>query len=139
MCLRWVHPAHQADIAHRSQLGAKAVFLKDRTNISHALHGAGIRCFQPHQDTQQGGFSAAGGSHQHQRTVYRQVQIPQNRNTAKGFVQVFYLDHPSTSPQRARLARRSAQAASVLSVADSSTITSVQANTSGVEMVILAR
>ncbi len=34
---------------------------------------------------------------------------------------------------------RSAQAASVLSVADSSTITSVQANTSGVEMVILAR
>ena len=59
---------------------------------------------------------------------------------AEAFAEVFDNDaHACTSPQRRAFTARSRRAATVDSSAESSTMTSVQANTSGVDRVILAR
>ena len=113
--------------------------MKDRAHPAHAGNSAGVRRFQPHQNSQQRGFSAAGRSHQDGRTGYRQVHIIKNQVGAKAFFDMLRLDHSATSPHSRRLICRNAAAARLDSAAERSTITSVQAKTSGVERVILAR
>ena len=132
--------AGQHKVGSSSQLRAEAVLLKDGRGPLHARDSAGIRCFQPHQDAQQRCFPAAGASHQHCRAIDRPCKILQNRRIAKAFAEVPYHNaHACTSPQRRIFAVRSSRAAAADSAADSSTITSVHANTSGVDSVILAR
>ena len=59
---------------------------------------------------------------------------------AEAFTEIGYHNaHTRTSPQRRVLAVRSRAAAAADSAADSSTMTSVHANTSGVDRVIFAR
>ena len=59
---------------------------------------------------------------------------------AEAFTEIGYHNaHTHTSPQRRVLAVRSRAAAAADSAADSSTMTSVHANTSGVDRVIFAR
>ena len=96
--------------------------------------------FQPQQDAQQRGLAAAGAAHQHHGAFHRPGKALQNRRTAEAFAEIGYHNaHTRTSPQRRVLAVRSRAADAADSAADSSTMTSVHANTSGVDRVIFAR
>ena len=129
---------HQIDCGR--QLGAQAILLKNSRRRFHAGNRAGVRRFQPQQDTQQGCFSATRAPHQHRRAVHSPAKMLQHRRIAKALADILYhYAHACTSPQRRALAARSSRAARADSAADSSTITSVHAKTSGVDSVILAR
>ena len=132
-------------------MGEKGIFLEYRVDFSFIggqlgnflpvkQHLALICLQKAAQNTQKRCFPAAGASHQHCRAIDRPCKILQNRRIAKVFAEVPYLNaHACTSPQRRIFAVRSSRATAADSAADSSTITSVHANTSGVDSVILAR
>ena len=132
--------AGQRQVGGGSQLRAEAILLKDGGGRFDAGHCAGVRGLQSQQDAQQRGLAAAGAAHQHHGAVHRPGKVLQNRRTAEAFAEIGYHNaHTRTSPQRRVLAVRSRAAAAADSAADSSTMTSVHANTSGVDRVIFAR
>ena len=132
--------ACQRQVHGGGQLRAEAILLKDGGGRFHACDRAGVSRFQPQQNAQQRRFTTTGPPHQHHRAVDRPAEILQNRRGAKLLAEIFYHNaHVRTSPQRRAFTVRRLQAATADSTADSSTITSVQANTSGVDSVILAR
>ena len=132
--------AGQRQVGGGSQLRAEAILLKDGGGRFDAGHCAGVRGLQSQQDAQQRGLAAAGAAHQHHGAVHRPGKALQNRRTAEAFAEIGYHNaHTRTSPQRRVLAVRSRAAAAADSAADSSTMTSVHANTSGVDRVIFAR
>ena len=55
--------AGQHQIVHGSQVGAKAVLLKNSGGRFHTGDGAAVGSLQSQQDTQQRSFSAAGNTH----------------------------------------------------------------------------
>ena len=132
--------AGQRQVGGGGQLRAEAILLKDGGGRFDAGHCAGVRRLQSQQDAQQRGLAAAGAAHQHHGAVQRPGKALQNRRTAESFAEIGYHNaHTRTSPQRRVLAVRSRAAAAADSAADSSTMTSVHANTSGVDRVIFAR
>ena len=66
---------HQFHVLHGGQLRAEPILLKDSTDPAHALHRAGIRRFQPHQDAEQGGLAPAAGCPENGRLRKGQIQI----------------------------------------------------------------
>ena len=132
--------AGQRQVGGGGQLRAEAILLKDGGGRFDAGHCAGVRGLQSQQDAQQRGLAAAGAAHQHPGAVHRPGKALQNRRTAEAFAEIGYHNaHTRTSPQRRVLAVRSRAAAAADSAADNSTMTSVHANTSGVDRVIFAR
>ena len=76
---------HQFHVLHGGQLRAEPVLLKDSTDPAHALHRAGIRRFQPHQDAEQGGLAPAAGCPENGRLRKGQIQILKERFFSKAF------------------------------------------------------
>ena len=132
---------HQQHILHRRQLGAEPVLLEHRTHPPGALHPACSGRFQPHEDAQKGGLAPAAGGPQHRRAVHRKGQVPEQHRAAEALFQMVDGQHAASSspPINARLTASSARRNSFSKAALSRMMTKVQANSSPVERVILAR
>ena len=76
---------HQFHVLHGGQLRAEPILLKDSTDPAHALHRAGIRYFQPHQDAEQGGLAPAAGCPENGRLRKGKIQILKERFFSKTF------------------------------------------------------
>ena len=138
----------QQDVFHRRQLGAEPVLLKDGGRPAHTAHRAGVGLFQPQQDAQQGGLAPPAWRPQNGGARRLKAEVGKKGVLAEPLGQMFHTQrHGCTAPSPARLSgpqtrrcaapKRARKARS--NAADRQMMTKVQANSSPVDRVILAR
>ena len=133
---------HQFHVLNGCQLRAEPILLEHGSDPAHPLHGAAVRVFQPHQDAQQGRLAPAAGGPEHCRTLHGQSQIFKQRFFSKAFCQAMkfqFVHFAASSPSTYATALSSNARNSFSNAALSRMMTKVQANSSPVERVILAR